>query len=146
MPIRLFHFWRLLILLAALFPLFGQQDILISERGPYRDMLRGGKFGASGQGGVNNAFIVTPTNTDQGFCIFLSNNNPSQNHDISLSVFQSGDRQQLTYTGATEKWSVDPLTVAVTNLPHSAVTVSYDRTNAAARVAFVIADTISGTA
>lgn len=103
---RIRHFAAILGLLGA-FSLcaWAQQDIkVVSGSNPYTIIGRSINWGGSGIGNLNNNFIFQPLDPNQGFCLFLSNNNPSNSHTVSVSVFQTGDPGLTNFQGFAQKW------------------------------------------
>jgi hypothetical protein len=89
------------------------QDILITGgTNPYIIIGRGIAWGGSGFGNTNNNYIFHPVTPDEGFCLFLSNNNPSNSHTITVAVSQTGDPAVNSFIGLQQKWNSVPTTSA----------------------------------
>lgn len=127
---------------------FGQQDIQLQGKAPYRDVGRGLVWGSSGAGstvGINNNFIFTPQNPDEGICVFVANNNPTSAHSLTVSVHQTGDAQARNYTGNTGRFVADTVINPVSTIAASSMGVSYVHTNAGAYVVLSISGTTTQT-
>lgn len=114
-----------------------QQDIqVISGTNPYVVIARGYQWGGSGPGNLNNNFIFHPIDPNEGFCLFLGNNNPSSSHTVSVAVSQSGDPTLTTFIGNTGQWFGVPTTTVfpVTVNPSTVVGINY-KTTASATIA-----------
>ena len=123
-------------------PAIGQQDItVVSGTNPYIVLARGVQWAGSGFGNIGNNFIFTPTSPDEGFCLFVSNNNPSSSHSFTVAVHQTGDPAQTTYQSSQGKWTTVPTqsTFPVSVSASSVVGINYKTTASAG-----IAVTISG--
>ena len=131
--------WLLLSLFSSAIltpPALAQQDInIVGGTSPYIVIGRGLQWGGSGFGNLNNNFIFTPTGPDVGFCLYLSNNNPSSSHSVSVSVFQSGDPALKSFIGSQGKWNGVPTTTTfpISVLPNSVSGVNY-KTSASANI------------
>lgn len=95
----------LLLLIPAL--ALGQTDNYISSGSvsPYLTLGRGLAWGGSGLGTIGQNFIFAPLDPNQGFCVFIFNNNPSSTHTVSLTVAQTGDPSVKTYGNNTARWT-----------------------------------------
>lgn len=120
-----------------------QVDIRLNSRSPYVDVGRGLVWGTSGRGGIQNNFLFTPINPDQGICVFVANNNPTNSHAITLQVFQTGDSQQSSYTGTTGRFVQDTLSNSITSVAAASMVSTYVHTNAAATAVISISGTSS---
>lgn len=82
-----------------------QQDIQVTGgTNPYTIIGRGLTWGGSGINQVNNNFIFHPTDPNEGFCLFVSNNNTSSSHTFTVAVYQTGDPAQSLFTGFSQRW------------------------------------------
>jgi hypothetical protein len=89
------------------------QDILITGgTNPYIIIGRGIAWGGSGSGNLNNNYIFHPVTPDEGFCLFLSNNNPTNSHTVTVAVSQTGDPAVNSFQGLAQKWNGVPTTSA----------------------------------
>jgi hypothetical protein len=140
--------WALIIL-----PLFcsiarAQQDIIVvGGTNPYIILGRGLAWGGSGTANLNNNFIFSPVDPNQGFCLFLSNNNATSAHSVSIIVSQTGDPALHSYTGITQKWfPVSTTTIFPLSVPASGIVgVNYKTTaSAGITVSFSGATTQAG--
>jgi hypothetical protein len=80
-----------------------QQDLQVSSTGPYLDLFRGSTWTGSGTGAVNNNFLFTPQDSNEGVCVYLYNND-SGSHSFTIKASQSGDQRITAYSGNTSKW------------------------------------------
>lgn len=83
-----------------------QVDVPLDGSVYYFDMARGVTWGSSGATTINNNYIFTPLNPDQGFCIYVKNNNPTNAHSINIAVYQTGDQTLSQFTAFVNKWSL----------------------------------------
>lgn len=89
------------------------QDIqVIGGTNPYIIIGRGIAWSGSGPGNLNNNFIFSPVDPNQGFCLFLSNNNPSSSHNVTVAVAQTGDPALKFFQGFAQKWFTVPTVTA----------------------------------
>lgn len=84
-----------------------QTDNFISagSTSPYLTLGRGLQWGGTGFGTIGQNFIFHPLDPNQGFCVFLFNNNPTSTHSITVTVAQTGDPSINTYQGNTQRWT-----------------------------------------
>lgn len=126
---------------------YAQQDISVGGFGPYFDIARDVKWGASAIGGANNNFLISPNDPAASICIFFHNNNNTSGHSFNLVVSQTGDPRQSVYTQDTGAWI--PVTVLgiPSPLPAGGTGAAFVRSYAAARLAVSIsgATTQAGT-
>jgi len=122
---------------------FAQNDININVKSAYIDLGRSLTWGSSGgfgncqvasSCGFNNNFLFTPLNPDQGICIFITNNNPTNSHTFTIAVSQTGDQRQQTYTGSTGRFVTDTVQGTASPVGSLATTTVYVHTTAGARV------------
>jgi hypothetical protein len=129
----------LLALLVCSSPARAQQDIpVVSGTSPYVVIGRGINWGGSGPGNLGNNFIFSVTDPNEGFCLFILNNNPTSNHSFTVTVAQTGDPSLTHYQGNTGQWFTVPTstTFPVTVLNSGIVGINY-KTTASASVAVV---------
>jgi hypothetical protein len=116
--------------------IFAQQDIpIVGGSNPYIIIGRSITWGGSGFGNLGNNFIFQPVTPDEGFCLFVSNNNPTSSHTFTVVVSQTGDPALTTFTGFAQKWSTVPTTSSfpVTVNASSMVGLNY-KTSASAAI------------
>lgn len=101
------------ILLPAV-PAIAQIDIPITSIGPNRDIARNVTWAGSGTAAVNNSYLFTPTWTNEGACVFITNNDTVNIHAFNLTLLGTGDQSVRSYQGNTAKWA---LLGPVANLP-----------------------------
>jgi hypothetical protein len=94
----------LLALTCLPFQLSAQVDVPVNSIGPIFDVARNVNWNGSGPGNVNNNYIFTPTQTDQGTCFYLYNNNPTTVASFTIAVYQTGDAAVATFQNNTAKW------------------------------------------
>lgn len=92
-----------LLALLLVSPVAAQQDINITSTGAYADLGRGLAWANSGVGGMNNNYLFTPQDSNEGVCVYVYNND-SSSHNFTLQAFQSGDQRITSYKGNTSKW------------------------------------------
>lgn len=115
--LRVVAFLAALLALGAL-PAIAQIDIPISGRNPYTVIGRGLAWGTAGPGGVNNNFVFNPVSADTTVCVYVTNNNPTNLHSVSLAVQQTGDPSVSSFTTSQNPWAsvqtpqVFPISVA----------------------------------
>ena len=124
--------WALL--LAA--PAFAQQDIqVIGGTNPYVIIGRNINWAGSGPGNLNNNFIFSPIDPNEGFCLFLANKNTTSAHSVSVSVTQTGDPSLKTFIGQSGRWfNVPTTTTFPTSVPSSTTVGINYKTTASANV------------
>ena len=108
------------------------QDLQLATHSRYLDLRRGGAWGTSD---VNRVFIFSPLDADQSMCIFIANNNPTNSHTITLSVFQTGDTQVADYSNNTGRWIADTIQGTISPVAAGSMNSAFVHSNAAARVA-----------
>lgn len=118
-----------------------QTDINVSDRGPYRDLVRGAAFGSSGIGGANNNWIFTPSTPDAGVCLYLRNNNPSNAHAVAVAAYQTADRRITNYIGASSGWIAATLLLPPVTIPSLTTVSTFVQATAAARIVISISGT-----
>lgn len=93
-------------LFLALLPLrlLAQVDVPVTNIGPIFDVARSVLWTGTGLGKINNNYIFTPTQTDQGTCFYLYNNNSTTVAVFDLAVYQTGDSSVSTFQNNTSKW------------------------------------------
>lgn len=79
---------------------------------PYLTLGRSLVWGGTGLGTVGQNFIFNPLDPNQGFCVFIFNNNPSSAHSFTITVGQTGDPIIKTYANNTAHWSNVPTTTS----------------------------------
>jgi hypothetical protein len=117
--LRTFRAWGLICWALFFFPLIAraQQDITItggSGANPFIIIGRSISWAGSGPGNLNNNFIFSPVDPNQGFCLFISNNNPTNSHTVSVTVSQTGDPSLQQFIGFAQKWNTVP---TITSFP-----------------------------
>jgi hypothetical protein len=125
-------------------PAFGQQDIkVVGGTNPYIILGRNMSWVGSGFGNIGNSFIFTPTSPDEGFCLFVTNNNPTNSHTFSVVVSQTGDPGVGSFQGNQFKWSSVPTsaTFPLTVNPAAVVGINY-KTTASANIAVTFSGNI----
>lgn len=131
---KIFRLLGAAILLCASLAL-GQTDNYISSGNvsPYLTLGRGLIWGSQGLGTVGQNFIFNPLDPNQGFCVFIFNNNPSSAHSFTLTVAQTGDPAVRSYQGNTQRWTnVPTTTVFPTSVPaNSLIGINYKTTASA---------------
>lgn len=87
----------------------------------------------------NQTYVLAPSSPDNGFCVSVVNNNPTNAHTFTIAAFQTGDSSVTDYSNNTGRYA--PLTVVGTPSPVAAATTStfFVRSNGAAKVAFQFA-------
>lgn len=96
--VTLLHCTALLLCSASL---FAQQDIYVNGKGPVLTIGTGLIWGSSGKGAVNNNYIFTPNQPQQNACMYVVNNNPTNSHSFTITIWQSGDPSIRSFsTGA----------------------------------------------
>lgn len=119
-------------------------DQLIQGAGasPYTTIARNVNWGATGGGNIQNNFIFQPLDPNQGFCLFIRNNNPTNAHNVTVQVSQTGDPSLLAFANVTGQWFTVPTTTSFpASVPaNTTVGISYKTTASAS-----IAVTITGT-
>lgn len=75
---------------------------------PYVTIGRGLIWGGNGLGTVGQNFIFHPIDANEGFCLFIFNNNPTNAHSVSVTVAQTGDPTIQSYQGQTARWTSVP--------------------------------------
>lgn len=113
-----------------------QQDIsVVGGTNPYIILGRGLAWGGAGTGNLNNNFIFSPVDPNQGFCLFLSNNNPTSAHTVSVGVSQTGDPALHSFQGFSQKWFGVPTTTTFpVNVPLSGIVGINYKTTASAGI------------
>jgi len=112
-------------------------DLYIRDRGAYLTLARGVSWAGTGINSFNNTYLFTPLNPDQGICVFVRNNNPTNAHTFALAVYQTGDSSVMSYALDSGKFIQDTVQGAVSPTPAASTTCVYVHANAAARVALV---------
>lgn len=145
---------RILTLLATLLlalPLSAQVDIVSPWRGPVMDLGRGLAWGVSGQGGINNAFILSNNVPMLGTCTTIRNYNAGNAKLLSIAAYQTADQRAIGYYASPATWTPMPLVYPLFSLGRPWVPAAGDArgpvsfyipATAAARVAIVISDSV----
>lgn len=95
--------------LAGIVTLFGalcslawsQQDITIPGLSTYTVIGRGLLWGT----GVNNNFIFQAYNPNTQICLYVTNNNPTNSHSFTVTLWQAGDPQVKAFASFPSKWA-----------------------------------------
>ncbi len=98
---------------------WGQQDIIITGQSAYTVLGRGLQWGsvAGAQPAMNNNFVFQALNPNTTVCVYVTNNNPTNAHNITIALQQAGDPQVKTFQIQQAKWAaaqtvqVFPITV-----------------------------------
>lgn len=134
-----------------------QIDIPITAIGPYRDLARNVTWANVGQGSINNNYVLTPAFSNEGFCVYLQNNDTSS-HSVNVAYFGTGDQTVTQYTGNTSKWvPAGPSGTVVTAASSTSIqfvrvqgvakfVVSISTGTAAGTVTATVAESLNGTA
>jgi hypothetical protein len=136
------------LLVASFFPslVAAQQDIRItSGTNPYLLLGRNLRWGATGSGAIENNYIFTPISPNEGFCLFVQNNNPTFDRGVTVAVYQAGDPGAKNYIGFPQKWDNVPTTtpMPLVVLHNSTSSVAYKAT-ASAGITVVLSGTNGG--
>jgi hypothetical protein len=130
--------WLFFSAIVILVPLFAraQQDIqVIGGTNPYITIGRNFSWAGSGPGNLNNNFIFHPIDPNEGFCLFIGNNNPTSAHSVSVAVAQSGDPTLNSFQGVTGQWfSVSTVTLFPVSVPAATVVGINYKTTASASI------------
>ncbi len=127
-------------------PAMAAQDIKVNtgSKSPYVVIGNNLAWGSSGQGGVNNYFLFTPISPDQRYCLFLKNNNPSNQHTLTLTSWQTGNPAETAFNNnASGNWVQDTVQGSPSPVPAGSTVVVYVHANAAAYIAVSITGTSS---
>lgn len=125
--------WFLIFLFAVCAgPAFSQDQFVSTGGSTYVDIVRGAAWGTIS---FNRVFWFTPLTPDQRFCLFVANNNPTNSHTFSLSVYQTGDRQVSNYSGNTGRWIQDTVQGTPSPVAAASMTSAYVHANAGAFIA-----------
>lgn len=137
--LRSLRSWLLIGWILFLVPLLAraQQDIqVIGGTNPYITIGRGLAWAGSGPGNLNNNFIFHPIDPNEGFCLFIGNNNPSNSHTVTVAVSQSGDPTLNQFIGLSGQWfTVPTITTFPVTVPAATVVGVNYKTTASATVA-----------
>jgi len=128
--------FSLLLLCGLAASALGQVDIRINQIGPYIDLARNVTWG-NGPGGIGNNYILTPTNPDQGVCLYI-NNGSATNESANIVYAITGDQALNTYTGNTTAWSVASQTISDVRVPAHSVVSNYVKLTGTARLTIAI--------
>jgi hypothetical protein len=83
---------------------WGQQDVFITGTNAYTVLGRGLPWG-NGSGAVNNNFVFSALNPNTQVCLYVTNNNPSNSHAFTVTLWQAGDPQVKSFANQTSKWA-----------------------------------------
>lgn len=103
---RLKRFLGLILLAAFCLPVAAQIDIPITVIGPIRDLARNVTWTGSGTSAIGNNYLFTPTFTNEGVCVYLSNQDPVNAHSFTMQFFGTGDQTVRSYQGNTAAWAL----------------------------------------
>ena len=129
-----------LLLASCLLSLFPQRAeaqtdnfIASGSTSPYLILGRSLIWGGTGFGTIGQNFIFHPLDPNQGFCLFLFNNNPSNSHTFTVTVAQTGDPALQAYSGSTAHWTSVPTQTSfpATVLANSLIGINYKTTASA---------------
>lgn len=141
---------RLLAMLLWATAALAQIDITSPWRGPFGDLGRGLTWGASGTGGMNNAFIINLPIPQTGACLFIQNLDGANAHAFLLNAYISGDQRALGYyTSPNAGWTQVNVTSRYLGynqpytIPASDLGVFSISPMGASRVAFVISNSVA---
>jgi hypothetical protein len=121
--------------------LFAQVDIRLRDRSPYLVLGRNLAWGQSGYGGIENNYMFTPLNPDQGICVFVTNNNPTSSHALTIESWQTGDPGVTSYTGNTGRFVQDTVQGTYSPVPAGSTLSAYVHTSAGAVVTLKVRGT-----
>jgi hypothetical protein len=112
------------------------QDIqIVGGTNPYITIGRGLAWGGGGPGNIGNNFIFQPVSPDEGFCLFITNNNPTNAHSVTVTVSQTGDPALTTFIGNTAKWNTVATTTSFPiSVPASSISGVNYKTSASAGI------------
>lgn len=114
---------------------FGQDVILPASSSSYQ-VVTNNTLWAS----VNANYIFNPSGPDSTVCVFVTNNNPTNSHSLTLALQQTGDQQVTTYANQTGKWA--PVPISGATFPAIIATTQtqsfFFRSSAAARLALIV--------
>lgn len=95
----------------------------------------------NGAGAVNNTFWFNSLAPEDGVCVAIYNNDPTNAHSFTLAVSQSSDPATQGFTGFSVLWTPVPGTVAFPfNLPANTSTSLFYATRSAAFVALTFSN------
>lgn len=123
--------------------LHAQQDMFITADSPYVTIGKALGFGTSGVGGINNNWIFSPLDPNEGICIYFSSN-ASVPENFSLVIYQSGDPSVAGFQGLQSKWSSVATPANFSPIFPGVTKTFFARTTAAAKIAIVVRGTGSG--
>jgi hypothetical protein len=141
--------WLLMLMAALSNAAIAQTDNFLSAGSvsPYVTMGRNLTWGGIGLGTVGQNFIFHPLDPNEGFCLFIQNNNTTGAHTLTLTVAQTGDPALIQYAGFTQLWfGVPTATSFPLSVPaNSVVGVNYKTTASAGIVISVTGNaTVAG--
>lgn len=110
-----------------------QADQIVRQSGPYLTLGKNLTWASQ----INDIWVFTPQNPDQGICIFVSNND-SSSHTFTLEVFQTGDPSLRQYTGNQSRYRPDIIQGTYSPVAANSTVTAYVHTSAAARAAVKI--------
>lgn len=84
----------------------------------------------------NQTYILTPLSPDYGFCVSVTNNNPTNAHTFSVAAFQTGNNNVVDYSNNTGKYAALAIVGNPSPVPVSSTNVFFVRSNGASKVAF----------
>lgn len=80
---------------------WSQQDITIPGLNSYVVIGRGLAWGS----GVNNNFIFQAFNPNTQICLYITNNNPTNSHSFTVTLWQAGDPAVKSFQQFPAKWA-----------------------------------------
>lgn len=125
------------VLTLSLCHVLAQTDNFLAQgsTSPYLTLGRGLIWGGTGLGTVGQNFIFHPLDPNQGFCVFVYNNNPTSGHSFTITVAQTGDPTVQSYSGNTSKWTpVATSTAMPTSVANNQLTAINYKTTASAGI------------
>jgi hypothetical protein len=124
LPVK--RFLSSLVILFVSVAAFTQVDIPINTIGANRTIARNWTWAGSGVGALNNNFIFTPSFTNEGICLSVTNNDTST-HAFTVLFYGTGDQTVKTFVANAGKWALLGPTSATDITPSQAAgtTVAY---------------------
>jgi hypothetical protein len=83
-------------------------DVRIPGGATYQTVGRAMPWAGTGQGNLNNNYIMDVVSPSSGMCVNVQNNDTAA-HTYTLTAFETSDLQLVTYTGVTGRWNPIPV-------------------------------------
>jgi hypothetical protein len=108
-------------------------DLVLNPGSSYVDAGRSIPWGSS----FNRAYVLVPNSPNASVCLYVVNNNPTNAHPFTVTVFQTGDSQVPNYSGNTGRFNPALSINLPTTVAAASMASGFIQSTAAAKLALV---------